>query len=281
MSFDLDNLLGLLFFVVFIVLPLFSRGKKKGQQPQQGKSAAGEQPRAPVAPTRQASTTAPRAPLSGQPTASADRGGSMTITLEEIARRVQEAQMRESASSGGAGLPPAPTGPVAPPPRRGLVASDPFEGSLVSSSGPPRTTLGREGSAPAPGQQRMSVLGREGGAPDPRAHTSVLGREGMGPQPPQPRSGRSHASLLGREGPQTGMEPSLRQLKDKTARAAAAVIGENEDSRRRSGVLGATLSPVGPLRLDRAGIMHGLIWHEVLDEPPSLKRLRRSRSRLH
>lgn len=279
MSFDLDNLLGLLFFVVFIVLPLFSRGKKKSQ-PQQGKTAQGQAPRPPVAPGGQPTTAAPRAPLSGQPVASADRGASRTITLEEIARRVQEAQLRETASAGGTLMQPA---PAAPPPRRPLVAGDPFEGSLVSGTRTtaPASALGREGAAPDPSRQQASVLGREGSQPSAESRGSLLGREGQGPQPSRSQTRTQRAGSLGREGPSTRVAPSLRQLRDKTARAAAAVIGENEEPRRRTGPIGATLSPVGPLRFDRAGIMHGLIWHEVLGEPPSLKRLRRSRSRLH
>ena len=103
MSFDLDNLLGLLFFVVFIVLPLFSRGKKKSQ-PQQGKTAQGQAPRPPVAPGGQPTTAAPRAPLSGQPVASADRGASRTITLEEIALLGRERQDEERVTERGLGL---------------------------------------------------------------------------------------------------------------------------------------------------------------------------------
>lgn len=293
MSFDLDNLLGLLFFVVFIVLPLFSRGKKK--QSQQGKSAQGAPPRPPQVPAQPSATGAPRSPVVRQPTASVDRGASSTITLEEIARRVQEAQLRESGSTGVGGPPPAPSGQSART-SRGLVASDPFERTLVSSS-QPRTVLGREGDVPQPSLMRPSVLGREGAPAAGQAHqgASVIGREGMpagsladssllGREGVGRQAGGRRSSPLGREGPTTRVAPSLsqmRQRQDKSARAAAAVIGEGEEQRRRSGQFGATLSPVGPLRFDRAGIMHGLIWHEVLGEPPSLKRLRRSRSRLH
>jgi len=293
LSFDLDNLLGLLFFVVFIILPLFSRGKKK--QAQQGKPAQGAPQRSSGAPAQPTATTASTASRGPQPTASIDRGASSTITLEEIARRVQEAQLRESGSTGMGGPPPA-----APPPAarqyRGLVSSDPFERTLVSGT-QPGSALGREGEATQASLTRPSALGREGAMPSGQAQqgTSVIGREGtpagalsdtspLGREGASRQAGGRRSSPLGREGPSARVAPSLRQIRqreDKSARAAAAVIGENEEQRRRPGQLGATLSPVGPLRFDRAGILHGLIWHEVLGEPPSLKRLRRSRSRLH
>ena len=277
MSFDLDNLLGLLFFFVFIILPLISRSKKKSQ-PQQGQSATGAPPRQPVAPGQPSAPVASRNPVLRQPAASADRGASTTITLEEIARRVQEAQLRESASTGGGAPPPAP--PVAPRPQRSLVSSGPFEGSLVSGTGS-RTVLGREGGAPQPGHQRSTVLGREGSSSTfGQPGASLLGREGT-----PPKAAGRQTSPLGRDVSSTGVASSLRrstkQRMDKSERAAAAVIGESEAQRHRRSQLGATLSPAGPLRLDRTGIIRGLIWHEILGEPPSIKRLRRSRSRLH
>ena len=69
----------------------------------------------------------------------------------------------------------------------------------------------------------------------------------------------------------------------RSARTAAAEIGEVTDSRQLHGQPGGSklLSPVGLLQFDKRSIMRGLIWHEILGEPPSIKRLRRTRSRLH
>ena len=277
MRFDLDNLLGLLFFVVFIILPLFSRAKKKGQAQQgqgQGQGTT-RPPTAPVAPGQPAGSTVRRSvPLPGQPTASADRGPSTTITLEEIRRRVQEAQLRESGGAGTAFPPPAP--PAVPAPQRGLVSSDPFGGSLMGgSSSQPRTILGREGGAQPP--PRPTILGREGSSPQTSPGVpSPLGREGESPAQVARRQ-----SLRGREAPRPQTVPTVTRQGGRTARAAAAEIGAQDSQRRGAGLLGANLSPAGALRFDKTAIMHGLIWHEVLGEPPSIKRLRRTRSRLH
>lgn len=275
MRLDLDNLLGLLFFVVFIILPIFSRSnKKKGQQPP-GRPTTGGPLQAPVAPDPSRQASARNVPLPGQPTASADRGASTTITLEDIRRRVAEAQQRElesrkaatAASSAPTSLPTAPPGR---PSQRGLVSSDPFEQTLVGGVSP--VGMGREGTAPLqpqgqPGQPRPSPLGREGSP----GGTAQPGRAAQAARTaPRTQRGASIPSPLGREGT------------DRTARAAAAVIGESSAPiQRRQAGQSSKLSPIGPLAFDRSAIMQGLIWHEILGEPPSIKRLRRTRSRLH
>jgi len=264
LSFDLDNLLGLLFFVVFILLPIVSRSRKRQQQrPKDGRTATG----APTGPTQGRASTR-SVPLPGQAAASADRGSSATITLEEIRRRVEEAQRRELQSRQGSQSSTssqafAPSAPAAKPVRRGLVASDPFEQTLVGGAAP--AGMGREGPAGEAGTPYQSVLGREGYAIEPtQARPSILGRQGAR------TSGSTRApGLRGRGGT------------DRTARAAAAAIGEADDPRQLGGPgTSSKLSPTGLLRFDRRSILQGMIWHEILGDPPSSKRPRRTRSRL-
>lgn len=310
MSFDLDNLLGLLFFVVFIVLPIFSRSRKgqsqRGQTPGRSTGAPGS-----PAQTRPSS---PSVPLPGQPTASADRGSSATITLEEIRRRVEEAQRREAAARQGAhgstgALGPPPTAPDPRPARRGLVVSDPFEQTLVGSGTP--TGMGREGAPVGAGMPvtrgaplgsggpvattspYRSVLGREGAGPlQQQTRPTVLGREGAAPSGTGPSPGvLGREGLPGREGPSGAarrtprvkgtLGPLGREGVDRTAKAASAAIGEEDDPMQlRGGRSSSKLSPSGLLQFDRRSITQGLIWHQVLGEPPSITRLRRTRSRL-
>lgn len=286
MRLDLDNLLGLLFFVFFIVLPLISRANKKGQPPGKGQGRPGQ-------PVQGGQHGAPRVPLPGQPVASSDRASPATITLEEIRRRVQEAQAREAASMGGS-TPGVPAMPGAPRPMpRGLVASDPFESTLVSGA-PPPSVLGREGGAEQVGTG-PSALGREGSSPQPVPRPgpaptqptvtqpssrtpSILGREGPAPR----ERGRSLQHVRPTVAPTQAAEGRARSRAEIGDHAGAAATGATNDAQRRHAAsLGATLSPVAGMRFDRAGILHGLIWHEVLSEPPALKRLRRTRSRPH
>ena len=296
MRFDLDNLLGLLFFVVFIILPIFSRGKKKGQ-PQQGPTTGRAPSAGTGAPASRGATATRPVTLPGQPTASADRGSSATITLEEIRRRVEEAQRREVASRQGAQAPTIAQGsasgvPEVRPARRGLVSSDPFERTLVGGSSP--AGMGREGATSAANQPYQTVLGREGGgSSSTQPGTGFLGREGALPSGSTRSQGvLGREGLPGREGPSGAARraprsqgtpgPLGREGASRSARAAAAEIGEASDPRQRLGTLtGSKLSPIGPLQFDKRSIMRGLIWHEILGEPPSIKRLRRTRSRLH
>lgn len=265
MRFDLDNLLGLLFFVVFFVLPVLSRARSK--QPPQGRTGAPPPGRTAPAPTAssgsgRASNPAPSAAGSGRPQASTAPQGappqgapppdSPLAMLEEIRRRVQEAQERERAGrrpGGKSGTSKATTAPGAPaarpstasagaPAGRGLVSSDPFERGLVSGEPrrpPPASALGREG--------RTATV-----TADPlRVERLPARRKGTidGPEAPAAR---------------------------RTAPAPA-------DKRRKDAGVGARLGALGLDRLDRATVLHGLVWHEILDEPAAYRRLRRQRSR--
>lgn len=261
MRIDLDTLLGLLFFVAFFVLPVLSRARSK--QPPQGQTGAPPPGRTAPAPTAlsgsgRASNPGPSAAGSGRPQAStappqgAPPPDSPLAMLEEIRRRVQEAQERERAAkrpAGQSGTTKATTAPRAPaarptaasagaPAGRGLVSSDPFERGLVSGEPrrpPPASALGREG--------RTATV-----TADPlRVERLPARRKGTidGPEAPAAR---------------------------RTASAPA-------DKRRKDAGVGARLGALGLDRLDRATVLHGLVWHEILDEPAAYRRLRRQRSR--
>jgi hypothetical protein len=284
-SFDLETLLGLLFFVVFIVLPLVTRSRSKQQRgrpgvPQRppgqgaqgrtvpGTGAAGQ---GGTPTTLGRTTTASRGAAGGRQggasTASGTPSDSPLAMLEEIRRRVQEAQERErTAGRGGGGggsgsATPASTSTSArpattttgsaaatsaatqAPPSTGrsgrpLVASDPFERGLVGGAEQrpaPSAPLGREGAVRSEVPQRASA-------------------------PPQ--LARSRSTIDGAD------VPTVRRWA--TARAA---------TRRNGDGLGARLGALGLDRMDRSTILHGLIWHEILDEPAAYRRLRRQRSR--
>lgn len=266
MRIDLDTLLGLLFFVVFFVLPVLSRARSK--QPPQGRTGAPSPGRTASAPTASggsggASNPRPSAMGGGRPQAGTASQGTPTqgapppdsplAMLEEIRRRVQEAQERERAGKRQAGQPDptrAASAPRAPasrpaansagaPAGRGLVSSDPFERGLVS--GEPRR--------PPP----ASALGREG-----RTTATVTADPLRVERLPARRKGTI-------EGPEA---PAARRATQAPA-----------DKRRRDAGLGARLGALGLDRLDRATVLHGLVWHEILDEPAAYRRLRRQRSR--
>lgn len=306
---DLDALLGLFFFVVFIVLPMISGARKRGkgqpgqQQPGPQQPGQGTRPQQAGQGSAQQRTSTPTpargASPSGLPPGGATAGTGRddhpaTATLDEIRRRVQDAQERERrreaekpyARDGGRGATASTQRPA-----RGLVSSDPFERGLVSGTG---TTISGEPSSvrrtgvptAIPGRQQpvgSQGLGREGAS---TGRAGSLGREGGMPTV-QGRGGRSSGSL-GREGyaapsMSTGApgrrSPLGREgVASRSERAAAAEIGSS-GKRPAMPVAGARLGRAGLIRADREGILHGLIWHEILSEAPSKKRLRRTRSR--
>lgn len=286
---DLDALLGILFFVVFVVLPMVTGARKRGRgqsRPQQGAPGQGRAGQAgtPAAQGRQGAP-AGGSPAQGGPVASSSQRGDhpASATLEEIRRRVQEAQERErqreaERSSGRRGQ----TTASARPSSGSLVSSDPFEGRLVSASGKTISgePLGREGSAsqwppPEPdllaGRQPTSVIGREGaGDGSPRGtitgRPSTLGREGVVGSSQQ-GGARQPSGGLGREG-----EPKRRR------RATTLELG-SASGRPETATYGARVGRAALVNADREGILRGLIWHEILKEAPGKKLLRRTRSR--
>jgi len=293
---DLDTILGILFFIVFVVLPLFSGAGRRGQG--RGRTGPGQ--------GRGQATGAP-----GQAGASRDEP---SVTLAEIRRRVEEAQRREDERGRalGAGRPQAST--TQP---RGLVTSDPFEGSLVSGSerrlsdlgrgssgslGPEGAGRGADGAAAAerarPAAERY-VIGPEGAMPEPFPTGGyVIGREGAAPAQPRPTGGtlgreglagregvgttRSRSDLLGREGAaaraQPTVTPSVSPSRRERLRAKAeAEIGGRErrdDGRPAAGGAKARISRAGLLRTDRDSVLAGLVWHEVLSPPRALRHWR-------
>ena len=306
---DLDALLGLLFFVVFIVVPLITGARKRGQnakRQQQGQQQGqlGQQGRDPGQLFGGPSTQGPGGGLSGPPASSGtqqagpNRPGDhpASTALEEIRRRVQEAQERERQRDAerkqGRGDRGRTAGPE-PRPSGGLVSSDPFERGLVSGTSKSIAggQLGREGTSsgwPPPagdlmaGRPNTSILGRQGAQTSSQTQSSgrpsLLGREGM--------SRGSSAGGLGREG-STGlgaMPTSTRSLLGREGRSLrkksleAGEIGAG-DAQPGLSPYGARLGGGSLVNVDREGIVKGLIWHEILKEAPGKRRLRRTRSR--
>ncbi|MBX3139784.1 MAG: hypothetical protein KF875_03460 [Trueperaceae bacterium] len=277
MNIGFEEIIGLIFFVFFFVMPLFT--KKKGQQ-------GGQAPRKPNAPatggagqgvpgTRPSATTAPQARgAKADAGASGRQPQSFREMLEEIQRRVAEAE--QATQRGPAGQVPAgrqatPARPVAtpttlPPAHQGglvsgqqsgrLVTGGPAGGQLVSGNAP-SGGLGREGaSAPPPESEPLQVTRRR---VDSRravdAHEQVV-RPSV--RTPGGRQGaRPGAATLGAPGARR--EPG----------------GRGSHDERHGGVGGPAFLGAG-----RDDLLRGMIWHEVLSEPAALKRLRRTRSRL-
>ena len=284
MRIDFDTILGLLFFVVFVVLPLVSRARKgsgtPGQPGQPGQPPRPGMPGAPGPGTqgRQAQgggQTAQRQ-LMGQPTAQAApppaRPGSPMATLEEIRRRVMEAQEREEQArrlreSGQgamrAGQPQASTA-QAPTAR-------PAGGSLVSA---PPSSIG--GSQPRP-----TIAGNQPG--HPQHGSRPLAQDAQGAQRARELLLESftHAPSqggLGREGPPPGTVRPTVKPRTRSTVAAVASAEAAAYKQRQPGPLRSRLGSPALVELSRDGILKGLLWHEVLSEPVA-RRMRRTRSR--
>src|SRR5690606_16286441 len=219
---DLDALLGLLFFVVFIVVPMITGARKRGQnakgqqqgQSQQGQQQQGQQRQAGQGQGQPSGRPSAHGPGGGTQQSASNRGADhpASSTLEEIRRRVQEAQERERQAEELERTQRRDGGGTAGPQRRapgGLVSSDPFERGLVSgqaqsiAGGP----MGREGtssewppsaSEPLAGRPPTSIIGREGAPRPAQSQTSglpsILGREGR-PPPRSAAGGRSGTGL--------------------------------------------------------------------------------------
>ena len=278
MSFSFETILGIIFFIVFFILPAFS--KKKGApedeaapKPPTAKPGGEAEPGRPVAPAPaqpQRAQGQARASTAGQgaPNQQAPKGrgpltaGSIEEALEEIRARVREAQMQEDAGR--------PTAPVArkrqqaqaqqqPPQPSGQLVKGDAGGSLVSGearhigdtgSRVPKSSLGREGGAAAPGR-----------APAAGARQSSLGREGVS----------------------APIEVS-RRSRDRTRRTTSEITDSPVPGARKAGALPPGAPPAARLTApvlatDRSSLISGMIWHEVLSEPAAKRRLRRTRSR--
>ena len=284
MNLSFETILGIIFFIVFFILPAFGRKK-----PPQDEEAAPKPPTAgdgdvaaPGRPATPAARQAQQQPQRAQGPAQAStatrgqtaqpaqpargRGGPLTAgsmeeALEEIRARVREAQQQEDASR-SAGAPKASTSSAGTPPaapRTGrLVKSDTGGGSLVSGEA-----------------RRIRDTGTT-------TQTSGLGREGQG-SAQTPRRRAPTQSPLGREGVAEPLEGSRRSRE--RARKAAAEIGDTGAPGQRladglppGSLAAARLSPP-VLATDRNSLVTGMIWHEILSEPAAKRRLRRPRSR--
>ncbi len=106
MSFDLETILGFLFVIFFVILPIFSKRRKGPQPGQPGQPGGPPTAQGPDAsgtprpggergvPTASTTPSAPTRPVPQQAPAA-----SLQATLDEIRQRVYEAQQQEKASS--------------------------------------------------------------------------------------------------------------------------------------------------------------------------------------
>lgn len=161
-------------------------------------------------------------------------------------------------------------------PSRGT--SGPIGREGISGRSGDRYVIGREGTPGRSGDRY--VIGREGTASGARLDSgSPIGREGLGGHEGAFSSpGRSGS--LGREGGRQIVSPTVvpsTRAARRIARAAQAEIGSEgrgDGGRPGSARSTARLGAAAALQTDKAGIMQGLIWHEILSPPLSLRRRR-------
>ena len=269
MNLSFETILGIIFFIVFFVLPAL--GRKKGPQdeteapkPPPGTAGDGKAPARPAAPAAQPvrqPQSQPQASTAARPP-QAKRGGPLSAgsieeALEEIRARVRDAQQQED-SRRGAPVPQATTQPQGArdqtAPRTGrLVPSDPGGGGLVSGEA---RRIGQTGST-----QPTSALGREG-APSAAAQRGAR----------QPQAGGVAAPI-----------EVQRRGAHRARRGSAEITGVATPGQRAPGALPQGAAPAATLSApllatDRASLVTGMIWHEILSEPAARRRLRRTRS---
>ncbi len=277
MNIGFEEIIGLIFFVFFFVVPLFTR--KKGQQ-------GGQAPRKPNAPTTGgAPGTRPTTPTAQTRArgAQADAGASgrqpqsFREMLEEIQRRVAEAE--QTAHSGPAGevaagqqatqaktARPTATPTTLPPAHQGGLVSGQQSGRLVTS--------GSSGGQLVSGKVASGGLGREGAsAPLPESEPLQVTRRRVDPR----RAVDTHEQVVQptvrMPGGRQGARPGAATLGAPGARREPG--GRGSHGERHGGVGGPAFLGAG-----RDDLLRGMIWHEVLSEPAAVKRLRRTRSRL-
>lgn len=266
MSIGLEEILGLLFFVFFFVVPLIS---KKNKPPTRG---------TPPAKPPTGGRPAAQGGLGGGPVAAdaaANEPSTWRELLQEVRRRVAEAEAAQTeagaggqAPAGGAGrtvvsgLPTAPddarllhertsrplvtegtSGGLPAPAPRGLVASDPFTRGLVTGDGS-QGGLGREGHAVQP-RRRADEAAPE--AAPLQVTRLPRGRRGLDPA----------AVAAGARRPGPGATARLNPAPGVVDAAAAEAL----------------------LKTGRDDLVRGMMWHEILSEPVAARRLRRARSR--
>ncbi len=277
MRLDFETILGIIFFVVFFILPAFNRKKKpEGEETAApkvppGTKGAGGQPSAPVgpatAPTRSPQpagrAAAPQASAQPTPQRAAPQQRPTTATtieeaLEEIRARVREAQQQESARGAGTTRRKAAPQQPAGAPRTGATRGA-QPGSLVSAQ---PTTLG---GASGTGGSLVSTPARSIGSTGSTPAQFVIGREGAS----SPKREHVSAPL---EVTRKARRRTLEDGKD------LAALGARKTNASRQGVTPVShRSPT--LAMNSNALITGMIWHEVLSEPAARRRLRRTRSR--
>ena len=244
---SLGDLLVLVLFVVFVILPSITRSQQQRRGGARGRPPARPRAGTPTgAPSAGGDPSATRGP--SQPTAGErDTAAFPPIDDDDLARRLAEARARVQRAMQQRG---APAVPVAAPddPRAGapLVSGAPrtISGAPVGSGFDPRTRAG--GPLVSGGARTLSgaPVGA-GGAPRGRMPSPFLGREGRSTTTPDagpsPRDLRANA-------PQLEVERLVGPMERRTVRP-------------------------GAVRFDDDGVLSGIVWHQVLGAPRARRRV--------
>jgi len=241
-----EEILGLIFFAVFVIIPLFTKKNRptaRGAPPARPPQAPGGAPAADAAPAEP---------------------GTWRELLQEVRRRVAEAEAEQTGRAPGG----------APHPRRPLEG----EGQVLVSGMPeapgdarlvrdrtsrPLVTSSTSGGLPA---------ARPGGLVTADPALAGLGREGP--------AARQPASPARSDEPRVTRLPQGRRGEASSGPARTTTRTRPPDAAR----LGAAAAPTAPARgglikTGRDDLVRGMIWHEILSEPVATRRLRRARSR--
>jgi hypothetical protein len=252
------DLLVLLLFVVFVILPSITKAQQRrgGAPPTPGRPATrpgtGPRPGAPTAGGGQASTRG---------FGESDAGGRDTATFppiddDDLAKRLADARERVQRAMEQRG---APAVPVAPPDDPKARAGAP----LVS--GAPRTIGGAPvGSGVDPRARARGPLVSGG------ARTLSGAPVGSGYDPRD----RARAPLVGAERPRAAVTDRSRTAGAlQAARDLRANAPQLEIERLAGGVERGSVRGGGILRLDEASVRSGLLWHQVLGAPRARRRV--------
>lgn len=263
MKIGFEEILGLLFLVFFVIVPLFTK-KSKGP--------TSRPPRAPgpgQGPARQASGPGHSSPAGGGGgRVVADTGGqpgSWREILQEVQRRVQSAEATEAAASG-----------------RGPVVGEPSLAGRATPGHMPQASAGGQAGTAAPAGT-AGASGRPGSSGGGLVRSDPFGGGLV--------QGQTTSSSLGREGarfvPPDEADPArVTRLRSKgrTASGAMEAVAALDASTRRPRDL-ATAARLGTavpheqpfIGTSRSELVRGMIWHEILSEPAAVRRLRRTR----
>ena len=247
------DLLVLLLFVVFVILPSITRS----QQQRRG-GAPGAPGRAPERPRAGTPTRGPAAgsdPASAQGAApSTTTGGRDTASFppiddDDLARRLAEARARVQRAMEQRG---APAVPVAPPDDPRARAGAPLvSGAPRTISGVPVGTVS-DARARARGPLVSGQARTLSGAP---IASAAAARE----RPPAQFLGRE-----GRSGTTSGAGPMARDLRAKAPQL---------EVERLPGAAERSVARPGAFRLDADAVLSGIVWHQVLGAPRARRRV--------